>query len=250
MDLFSLFKKEEVLYFPGCFSSALFEEKCKNYEKILKLLNIKFRTIESSMCCGAIISELGYEKQTRTLARKNMNKLKEIGINKIICSCANCFNYLSREYKNMLPEWNINTEFIFNSINKALNKEQIDILRTEEKYFLYDSCQISRSIPDKNLIMNLLSRLGLKVEMIKNYKYCTGACGGLPITNPELAERTAESFINKIKKEGIKKIIITDQRDYDLLKKIIEKRKENIILLEISEILCGLLKIKYIEELR
>ena len=69
---------------------------------------------------------------------------------------------------------------------------------------------------------------------------CSGTCGGLKQTNPDLANKIAIKLLNHIKKLGIKKIITSDPQSYLHLK----ENSQDFEVLEFSDILCDGLGIK------
>ena len=66
----SIFGNAEIVYFPGCYSSAFISGKVENYKNILRKIGINF-SFKKEMCCGGFLEEAGYEKQIRKLAREN-----------------------------------------------------------------------------------------------------------------------------------------------------------------------------------
>lgn len=247
------FGKKETIYFPGCYSSAFFPNIIENYQKILKNLDIDFTFSDDLLCCGGILDETGYEKQFRAKARENLEFFKAKSTKKIITSCALCFKVLSQDYKQMLPEWNIEVEpIIFSILNKLKqDKGYIKAIFYESAIYL-DSCYWGRYSGIYEQPRELLSLLGYKlIEMPHNNEEasCDGFCGNLKYTNPILSKKICNDFLNKIlkqaKKHNIKKIIVSDSRIYQNLKENIEQRMiSEIEILEISELICNALKIK------
>lgn len=145
MALFS-FTDKTLLYFPGCFSLAFNRSKVENYRKILKKLSINAAIMEEIKCCGSIIKDSGYEKQFRKLARKNSSILSEKSIKKIILSDPKCFLSFSKSYKENLPDWNIESEFILETILKKLLENPKLIKNTFLEQITYYDSRSSHSI--------------------------------------------------------------------------------------------------------
>jgi Fe-S oxidoreductase len=254
MGIFDLFRTE-TFYFPGCLSSAFLKSKIENYKKILRKIGISFKTAgqEDFVCCGAILEQGGYEKQTRKLAKENAGFLKKRGIKKIITHCAMCFEML-KNYQELLPNFDTEIEFIISSALSAI-RENEKLLENSfyESIFYYDSCILGRNLKYTEQPRELLRLFGYNVLEIPNYNkeetLCCGSCGNLPITNSELAESICLDFIKKIKKLKIRKIATADNHAYYFLKKIISKFNiSGIQILEISDIICDSLGIEKAEE--
>jgi len=254
MAFLGLFKKE-VMYFPGCLSSAFLKSKIENYKKILKKIGLSFEMPDSDkmVCCGAILENAGYEKQTRKLAKENASFLEQKGIKKIITSCPLCFE-MFKNYKEMLPNFNLDIEFIISAVLNAI-RENEKLLRNSyyEPIVYYDSCYLARYSKYLEQPRDLLRLFGYKILEIPNYNkeetLCCGSCGNISITNQELAEEICLEFIKKIQKLKIKKIVTADCHAYHHLKKIMEKFNiKQINLLEISEVICDSLGIEKTKE--
>jgi len=250
MAIFGLFKRE-IIYFPGCFSSAFLESKIENYKKILKKIGISFDIPKTKemLCCGAILEQAGYEKQTRKLAKENASFLEQSSIKKIITSCPLCFNHL-KKYKEMLPNFNTEIDFIISTILKSI-KENDKLIRNSyyENIVYYDSCILGRYENYIEAPRELLRLFGYNVHEIQNYNreetLCEGSCGNLSITNPELSEEICLNFIKKLLKLKFKKITTADPAAYKHIQDTLRKFNiKDIQLIEISDIICDSLGIK------
>ena len=69
MGIFSLFKKSNTLYFPGCVTYFKFPENFELYKKIFNKLGISFELIDKQVCCGLPALDAGYDQVARKLAR-------------------------------------------------------------------------------------------------------------------------------------------------------------------------------------
>lgn len=242
------FGNKEVLYFPGCFSEAFTDNIVENYERILKKIKLSFSKDSKFVCCGGILSEAGYEKQLRKLAKENYSYLQGRGVKKIITICPRCQITL-KNYKDFVPEYEIETEFILPIILNVLNQD-IDLIKNyiKEEVYYYDSCYLSRSLKIKDAPRDILKLLGYKVlELTKTREetQCCGNCGLLPQTNPELSKEICLDFIKTLKQRNIKKLITADILAFKFLKDVqAEFKIQDLEILEFSEIICNALGIK------
>jgi Fe-S oxidoreductase len=257
MALFG-FGRKDVLYFPGCFSSAfpLTRGKAENYQKILKKLKINFFMLKEKefVCCGGFLEEAGYEKNLRKIARENLSLFKEKGVKKIITSCPLCHNTL-KNYKELLPDWDIDIEFILTTALNAI-KENENFIKTfaNEPIAYYDSCYLARYSSIVEQPREFLIFLGynlVELPKTKEETLCCGSCGNLPITNPQLANQIAGNFIKMLKRKGIKKIVTADARAYKHLKENLDFfGTKELEILEFSDIICDALDIKRTYEIQ
>lgn len=249
MGLFNLFEKE-VAYFPGNYSLAFLKPVVNNYKKILKELGIKLAVVEEIDSAGFLI-EAGYDKKARKIVKENLEYFKSKGIKKIIVSDPFCFKTFKLDYKAMLPNWDIEVEFISDTILKALENNRKELSEFfNEPIFYYDSCYLSKYLNFYESPRSLLKKMGLNLVEIGIHSEdisCCGSCGNLPLYDLELASTLAYNFIKPIKDRKIKKIVTFDSRAFRhlVLNKLNSPDKENWPeLFEASEFLCDSLGIK------
>lgn len=248
MALFS-FKDKSCIYIPGCFSNSHLKEIVESYEKILKKLDINPTIAKNNFCCAGILENSGYEKQVRKIARDNLSDFNKQQITKIITSCPLCFYMLSQKYKEILPDWNINVEFILDLIFQKINTNPKFLKNIyPEKIVYYDSCYLARysryyEIPRE--ILRIIGKEVIELPKNKDESLCCGSCGVLSLTNKELSVNITDDFIKMLKRNNITKIVTADDFAYSALKnRIKELNLENIEILHFSEIICNTLGIK------
>jgi len=254
MALFGLFRNSETLYFPGCFTGSFLKSKIENYTKILKRLKIDFRLYKEKefVCCGGLLEQNGYEKQFRKNARENLEFLNKKGIKKIITNCPLCCSIFKNEYKNVMPDWNIETEFILVTIFNKLfeNNSNNSIIKnySNETVAYYDSCYLARHLKIYDAPRELLKLFGYQViELPKNKEetLCCGSCGNFFHLNQEFSNKIAKDFIVMLQRRKIKKIITADPMAYWHLKENLEALSVNELqVIEFSDIICHALGIK------
>ena len=252
MALFGLFGNSETIYFPGCYTWEFVPKKIENYRKILKKLDIDFKLHKNSefICCGGFLGEAGYEKDLRTNAKNNQLLIDNKKYKKIITSCPLCYNTF-RSYKEILPNWNIEIEFIISSILNKLQEAKSPVKNYfSEPVAYYDSCYLGRYAEFIEPPRSLLKLLGFSVIELPNNKeetLCCGSCGNLPAANKELSDNIAKKFIESLIKRKISKIVTADPQAYYHLKKnsiAMQIDEKTLEILEFSDLLCDALGIK------
>jgi Fe-S oxidoreductase len=254
MGIFSVFKKSTVLYFPGCITYFKFKDNFEIYKRIFDKLGIEFRIIDKKICCGIPALEAGYEIEARKLAKRNHEIFKEEEITSIITNSPCCYKMFLQNYPQMLPDWNIESKNLWRIILTKLQGKPNLIKRKNEGFeavAYQDSCYLGRYCEIYDEPREILKLLGYSLKEIPDSKseaICCGSCGGLPITNPQLADDIAKERIMQAKRIGIKKIIVASLLDYELLKK--NSDDTNIEILELGEVIAealGIIKRKYEE---
>jgi Fe-S oxidoreductase len=249
MGLFG-FGKSENLYFPGCYSLAFLKNKVENYRKILKKLDLDFKTQKEDDCCGGFFEEAGYEKELRKLAKNNNEDFISKGHKKIITSCPLC-SFTLKSYKTLIPDYTIEVEFILLTILSKI-RENKNLVKNyfSDSIAYYDSCYLSRYlnfIDEPRELLNLLGYKVIELPYNKEETLCCGSCGGLNNTNKQLADSITLNFIQMLKRKKIKRLVTADPRADIQIKEMLLKlniAKEDLEILEFSDLICDGLGIR------
>lgn len=250
MGLFSIFSKTDNLYFPGCTTYFKFPQNYELYKKIFSKLGIIFKTIEPAFCSGLPALEAGYDQEARKIARKNFERFQEEDISTIITNSPEAYKVLLQDYPEMLPDWDIEIRNIWELILEKL-KDRPGLIRyfANEAVTYQDSCYLGRYCKIYDEPREILSLLGYNVKELLNsrsHSICCGSCGGLPVTDPELADEIAKEKILQVKRIGVRKVIVASMKDYELLKK--NSKDSGVEVLELSEVLGIALGLKPVED--
>ncbi|MEK6859409.1 MAG: (Fe-S)-binding protein [Nanoarchaeota archaeon] len=223
MGLFSIFRKSNVLYYPGCHTFFKNKEHFDIYQKVFSRLGIDFRLIDKKICCGLPALEAGYDAEARKIARRNFEILKEEQITSIITNSPCCYKMFLYDYPEILPDWNIQPKNIWiMMLIKLENNPGLIKNKADESVCFQDSCYLGRYCEIYGEPRKILELIGYDVKEMFNSKsesMCCGSCGGLPITNPSLADEIAKEKLLQAKRTGVKKIIVCSLEEYELLKK-------------------------------
>jgi len=250
MGLFSIFKKSNTLYYPGCVTFFKFPESYDLYNKIFSKLGIEFRIIDKKICCGLPAFEAGYEIEVRKITRRNFEIFKEEQITSIITNSPCCYKMFSIDYSKIVPDWDIETKNLWRIIlNKLETKPNLIKYKGNGVVTYHDSCYLGRYLEIYDEPRKILELIGYSVKEMPEFQeesVCCGSCGGLSRTNPELANEIAKQRIMQAKRFGIKRIVVCSFEEYDLLKK--NSNELGVEILEMSDILGLALGLKKLEE--
>lgn len=243
------FGKNSVLYFPGCSTYFKNKDKFELYKEIFSKIGIDFYILDNKVCCGLPALEAGYENDARKLARRNFEIFKEKGVKTIITNSACCYKMFLQNYNEFIPDWNIEVKEIWQMVFDRLSEKPKLIKNNSNEAVAYqDSCYLGRHCGIYSAPRQILDLIGYEIKEFPDTKenaFCCGSCGNLPVTNPELADSIAKERILQTKRIGIKKIITSSMKDYELMKKNTVKE---VKIVEMSEVIAEALGIKEREE--
>ncbi len=250
MGIFSIFSKTSNLYFPGCTTYFKFKQNFDLYKKIFLKLGILFKEVDKKICSGLPALEAGYEQEARKLAKRNFEIFKEENVESIITNSPEAYKMFLYDYPGILPDWNIKIDNVWVMILDELKRRpRVIKFKAMEMVTYQDCCYLGRYCGLYDEIREILELIGYEVKEMSNSKsksMCCGSCGGLPVANPELADKIAKEKILQVKRIGVKKIIVSSMKNYELLKKNAED--SGIEVLEFSEVLALALGIKLKEQ--
>ena len=248
--MFSIFKRSNTLYYPGCVTYFKFRENFELYKKIFLKLGMNVIESRGINCCGLPVLEAGYEQEARKLARENFELFKKNNIKKIITNCPACCKMFVQNYAEMLPDWDIEISNLWELIlYKLVSKPRLIKERIGEVVTYHDSCYLGRHCGIYDSPRRILELIGYEIKEMPDSRensFCCGSCGGLVRVNSELADKIARQRLLQAKRIGVKKIIVASFDNYQLLKKNIGEL--DIEVLELSEVLALALGIKEKDE--
>lgn len=157
---------------------------------ILNTAHVPFYFLgRDEMCCGDPARRLGEESLFLELAKKNIHRLVDYGVEEIVCLCPHCFNTLKNEYVHI----NIKTETIRHRRWKVYHASEyllklIHEKRITPKYSLdkilafHDPCYLGRGNdlydPPRAIIKALPGSRLTELERHHGNGFCCGGGGG------------------------------------------------------------------------
>ena len=207
MGIFDKLMGGNTLYYPGCLTKFVMKNLQDNYEKILRRCGIDFIKLKDmEVCCGSPTHNAGYERDFKTLARKNLEVFKRHGVKKIITSCPACYKTFSKDYKGLLgDEWDIEVEHATQTIIKALEKGRLKIKNPAKKERLtyHDPCHLGRHSGIYDEPRKILEKLGYEIVEMDNSRenaMCCGGGGGVRSNYPELSSAITKDVLKEAQK--------------------------------------------------
>ena len=187
-------KADKVVYFAGCMShltpkitramTKIFEYANENYEFLDK---------EGSICCGRPMMLTGKKEEAKALIEKNTEMIKKSGAKRLVLSCPICYRVFKEEYNLEGIEILHHTQYI----NELIEKERIDVDRSDKRYVYHDPCELGRAFGVYDEPRNIIDNIGLLTQG-KSDKDMAVCCGGsiasLTMTKEERDEITKNAI--------------------------------------------------------
>lgn len=207
-------REKKVLYYPGCYASFNEPEIIQATIEILERHGY-YVEIAPVACCGTPIFSNGLLKETRDLAKKNINIFLEYldkGY-KIVTTCPSCGLAIKDEYRDLMP--GEKTEQVAQNV-----WELFELLEEETLYFKEDKTKIAKAFYHVPCHLRVQGIGYPGVSMLRKYavnkliledSYCCGISGtyGFKKEKYELSKAIGSPLFEAIKASGTH-LVITD----------------------------------------
>ncbi|MBD3155037.1 MAG: hypothetical protein GF368_00090 [Candidatus Aenigmarchaeota archaeon] len=204
MGIFDKIMGGNTLYYPGCMVKFVMKNLQDNYEEILRKSGIDFIKLNDlEACCGSPVLNAGYERDFKTLAKKNLDIFKKHAVKKIITSCPACYKTFNKDYRELIgEEWDVEVEHVTQTIYKALRKGKLKIKNPEKRTKLtyHDPCHLGRHSGIYEEPRKILEKLGYEIVDMKSSKegaLCCGGGGGVRSNFSELSNAITKDLLEE-----------------------------------------------------
>lgn len=183
----------DVLYFAGCYAS--FDKRnqsvARNFIKICNAAGVKVGILgKEEKCCGEPMRKLGNEYLYQMLAAENIERIKAYGVLHIVTTCPHCFNTLSRDYRDLGLE--VEVEHYTTFLDRLASEGRLAFKPQSLDLTYHDSCYIARYKGITEEPRRLLHAAGGQVremEKSKSNTFCCGGGGGRVLAEEKLGRR-------------------------------------------------------------
>jgi len=203
-ESFEFGKQAPLAYFIGCTSSFRQKEIAQATFQILKKAGLDFTLLgPEEWCCGSPLFRTGQIETAKMVAQHNIEKLKELGVNTVVFSCAGCFRTFQTDYPKHFGKLNFKIESISNFILSLVKEGKLEFKEGAPIDVTYhDPCHSFRMAkkPDqapRQLIKALPWLHLVEMKSIEKGSMCCGAGGGLKAVNPDLALKIASTRLQQ-----------------------------------------------------
>ena len=209
-------KIAEVAYFVGCV--AAFTGRISRIPEstvaILDSAGVDYTILgPDEWCCGNPLFFIGGHSTAIELAQHNLEKLRQLKVEKLITNCAGCYRAFKNEYPRLLGE-DLGIEILHFSqfLSQLIDEGKLNFKRPKEIAITYhDPCEIGRHCGIYDEPRHVLGSLP-GVELIempnnRNNSECCGGGGLLKATEPDLSLDIAERRVRQAIHSGATDIV-------------------------------------------
>jgi len=209
-------KNADILYFVGCVCSYSGKKNMtgRATAQILDRSGGDWTMLgQDEWCCGDPALLVGDYRGALESARHNVEKARELGVRKVITSCAGCYRTWKEEYPKLMGEaLGLEVQHIAQYVEEALMHGELKVCRELKGTVTYhDPCELSRLggvLEEPRKVLKAIPGLDLR-EMPKN-RYMSRCCGGggdLKILKPNLSMEIGERRLKEALDTGADAIV-------------------------------------------
>jgi len=204
----------DVLFFPGCQAEERAQEVREAAKVILDFFDVDFTLLNEFSCCSLPSHLMGDEVTARALAEKLKQKIKRLGVKKVVTTCAGCTSNLANLAER--DGWGIPVyhmlEFLaeeigYKAISRALRKA-----RTFEAVHVsvHDPCHLIRYTSRQ--IMDYASEIlavipGVKVTTSEAHDSCCGGGGMVSYHSDDVANAVVQENLIALAATGAERLV-------------------------------------------
>ena len=239
-------KTAEYAYFAGCVPTLYPSAYSipQSFVKILKAAGVDFTLLgEDENCCGYPLAVGGLPDDALKIAKKNILKLKELGIKKVVTSCPSCYHMWKEYYPELLDE-ETGIEIIHSTqlLAGLVAGDKLKFREMSWQVTYHDPCDIGRKskiFQEPRDVINSIPGLTLKeMKFIREDARCCGGGGNLEMSDPELSGLVARDRVKQAVETGAEFIVTACQQCKRTLQAGVRLSRARIKVIDICEMVA------------
>ncbi len=211
--------------------------------KVLDKLGVKFGYLaEDEPCCGGLLHYAGLEKKFTENARQTYQKLKALGVKRIIGMVPSCTNTLRNLFPRYLDGYDLEVKHFTEVVRENMASKKLKF-SGEAKVTYHDPCQLARYlklVDEPRQILKAIAGIELvETDWTKGeWATCCGGGGGFEAVFPELSQILAVNRAGELLETGAKIIVTHCPGCIMQLEDGLKEMKSDVEVLDLAQILA------------
>lgn len=201
-------ESSKVLFYFGCMYSfePIVRETAKTFIRTLEKANVDFGVLgEEEPCCGHLQLQIGERGLFEELAKKNIEMLNGLGIEKLVTPCPHCYYTIKKLYPKV-TSINFEVEHFTEFLNDLIEEGKLKPKMLNVTITYSDPCNLARFarviLEPRNILSSIKGVEIREMPRSREQTWCCGAGGGVMAVFPDFMEHAARERINEAKNTG------------------------------------------------
>ncbi len=234
-------------YFVGCVS-AMFPMSYgipQGFATVLNRAGVTFTTLGGEeQCCGFPLMMAGQLKQAEALIRHNVERMRALGVPKLVTNCPSCYHMWHHTYPELLGE-----ELDFEVVHGVevmcdlVTEERLELTEPRRSGIVtyHDPCDLGRKGGIYDAPREILRRVPgfqfVEMQQSREHALCCGGGGDLETFDPDLVEEVAARRIQQAAEVGAMALVSACPQCVRTLSKAARANKVRIRVMDMTQFL-------------
>jgi len=203
-------KEADIAYFVGCTAAYRINETAQAVVNLLEKLKISYTILSDEWCCGSPLLRTGQREFAVKLMKHNVNVIENLGIKKVIFSCAGCYRAFREDYLKFGIEYSFEPLHVIEYLAELTDSFKF-IKNINEIVTYHDPCHLGRHLGIYDAPRKILSLVPgvelIEMERNREYAWCCGAGSGVKAALSDFALWSALERLEEVKASGARTLI-------------------------------------------
>ena len=237
----------DLAYFVGCVS-AMFPMSYgipQSFATILNRASVRFTTLgDEEQCCGFPLLMAGQLKQAEPLIRHNVERMRALGIPRLVVTCPSCYHMWHHTYPEVLGEpLGFEVVHAVEVLRDLVVEGRLELTEPRRTGVVtyHDPCDLGRKSGIYDSPREVLRRVPgytfVEMQQSREHALCCGGGGDLETFDPDLVQEVAAQRIAQAAEVGANVLVSACPQCVRTLSKAARASKVRIRVMDITQFL-------------
>jgi len=238
-----LASRAELVYFVGCVASAFPAAHSipRSFIQVLERAGQRYSLLAAEeWCCGYPLLANGQRDAARELMAHNVEVVRSIGAERVVCTCASCYHTWAHIYPQEAGDLGFEVIHAAQLLADLLAEGKLVMQSLSRQVTTHDPCELGRKSGSYDAPREVLAAIPdlTLVEMALNgaNAFCCGEGGNLEVFDPELSEAVARRRLAQAQATGAQVLVTACARNKRTLASAASRHDAPLEVLDIVEV--------------
>ncbi|MGQ9542606.1 MAG: (Fe-S)-binding protein [Candidatus Bathyarchaeia archaeon] len=199
----------ETIVFMGCVAQYVYPKQLLTLFKIMRRIGLEFTVLKDETCCGNFLAELGLKEEAANALEETAEKLRRLGVKKIITLCPMCYNTFRHDLPKLRSPSKINVQHSTQFLEEALRNRTLKQTRPLNMRLTYkDPCHLGRYAKIYDEPRNILRLVGVELIELERTREFSRCCGGtIRVPYSDLRNSLCNRFFEDVLKSKVDGVV-------------------------------------------